>query len=116
MFDPPYVPRAMLNVLARERIANFTLEQKIFEQLRGDNGLEARIKGLETPSLIVWGREDRAIHVGTADVLHALLPNSKVIVMDEIGHLPMIEAPERSADDYLRFRASLPSSVSSPLP
>lgn len=108
MHDPPYVPRAMLNVLARERIANVALEQKIFEQIRGDGGIEERIRGLATPSLIVWGREDRAIHVGAADVLRALLPNSEVIVMDNIGHVPMIEAPERSADDYLRFRASLP--------
>jgi len=108
MHDPPYVPRAMLNVLARERMANFVLEQKIFDQIRDDGGIEERIRGLATPSLIVWGREDRAIHVGTADVLRALLPNSEVIVMDDIGHLPMIEAPERSADDYLRFRASLP--------
>ena len=106
MSDPPWVPRAMLDVMARERMRNFALEDKIFKQIGGEH-LEARIKGLATPSLIVWGREDRAIHVGTADVLHALLPHSQVIVMDGIGHLPMIEAPERSADDYLRFRASL---------
>jgi len=29
-------------------------------------------------------------------------------VMDDIGHRPMIEVPERSADDSVRFRASLP--------
>jgi pimeloyl-ACP methyl ester carboxylesterase len=106
MTDPPYVPRAMLNVLARERIRNFDLEERIFTQIR-DGQLEERIKGLATPSLIVWGRDDRAIDVGTADVLHALLPNSQRIVLDHIGHLPMIEAPERSAQDYLQFRASI---------
>jgi pimeloyl-ACP methyl ester carboxylesterase len=97
----------MLDVKARERILNFALEEKIFEQIRGDR-IEERIRGLATPSLIVWGREDRAIDVGTAEVLHALLPHSQVIILDGIGHLPMIEAPERSATDYLRFRAALP--------
>ncbi len=108
MSQPPYVPRAVLDVMARERIRNFALEGKIFEQIRTDpDRLEDRIRGLATPSLIVWGREDRAIHVGTADVLHGLLPNSTVIVMDRIGHLPMIEAPDRSAADYLAFLDSI---------
>lgn len=108
MSQPPYVPRAVLDVMARERIRNHALEEKIFAQIRSDpDRLEDRIRGLATPSLVVWGREDRAIHVGTADVLHGLLPNSEVIVMDGIGHLPMIEAPDRSAADYLAFLASL---------
>ncbi|MFN2425418.1 MAG: alpha/beta fold hydrolase [Candidatus Binatia bacterium] len=106
MSDPPWVPRAILDVMARDRMRNFALEEKIFEQVRGDF-VEERVRGLATPSLIVWGREDRAIHVGAAEVLHALMPRSRVIIMDGIGHLPMIEAPEDSANDYLRFRASL---------
>lgn len=106
MSDPPWVPRPMLDVMARKRIANYALERKIFAQIR-EHHLDDRIKGLATPSLIVWGREDRAIDVGTAEVLHGLLPRSEVIVMDGIGHLPMLEDPRRSAEDYLAFRASL---------
>jgi len=106
MSDPPWIPHAMLGVMARERIANFDLEQRIFAQLQSDH-LEERVRGLTTPTLIVWGREDRAIDVGTADVLHGLLPNSQVIIMEHIGHLPHLEDPRRSADDYLRFRAGL---------
>lgn len=106
MSDPPWIPRAMLDAIAQERIRNFGLEEKIFEQIRADR-LEERIRGLKTPSLIVWGREDRAIHVDTAGVLHGLLPNSEVVILEGIGHLPMLEAPQRSADDYLRFRAGL---------
>lgn len=106
MASPPWVPRAMLDVMARERIRNFALEEKIFVQIRDDR-LEERIRGLPSPSLIVWGREDRAISVETAQVLHALLPASKVVIMEGIGHLPMIEAPEASARDYEQFRLAL---------
>jgi pimeloyl-ACP methyl ester carboxylesterase len=106
MADPPWIPGPMLDVMARKRAANFELEKKIFRQLRDDR-LEDRIRGLETPSLIVWGRLDRAINVATADVLHGLLPNSKVVILEGIGHLPAIEAPRRSADDYLEFRAAI---------
>lgn len=106
MSDPPFVPRPVLNVFAEERIRNFALEQRIFQQIVGDS-VEQRIRGLATPTLIVWGTRDRLIHVDTANVLHDLMPNSEVIVMQEIGHAPMIERPRQTAEDYLRFREKL---------
>lgn len=108
MQDPPFIPRPLLNVMARERIRHFALEQRIFSQIAADS-VEARITGLAVPALIVWGGQDRALHVGSAQVLQALMPRSQVIIMPAVGHLPMIERPRQSADDYLRFRASLPS-------
>ncbi len=106
MSDPPFIPRPMLGVMAQERIRNFALEQRIFDQIAADS-VEARIAGNETPALIVWGDRDRALHVATAGILRKLLPRSQVVVMPGIGHLPMIERPRQSADDYLRFRRSL---------
>lgn len=106
MSDPPFVPRPMLDVMAQARIANFALEEKIFVSLRADS-VEERVRGLRTPTLIVWGNEDRALSAATAPVLQGLLPRSQVVLLDGIGHLPMIEVPQRSAQDYLRFRAGL---------
>jgi len=106
MSDPPYIPRPMLDYLAQERIRNAVLEERIIKQLR-DDSVEKRISGLATPTLIVWGDEDRLIHVRTADVLNKLMPNSKVIILEGIGHVPMIERPQQSAEDYLRFRGVL---------
>jgi len=57
--------------------------------------------------LIVFGDKDRAIHPATADILHKLIPNSEVIIMKGLGHLPMIEQPEACADNYLNFRERL---------
>ena len=108
MQDPPFIPRPLLDVMARERIRNFELEQRIFHQIAADS-VEARIAGLTVPALIVWGEQDRGLHVGSAQVLQALMPRSQVIIMPAVGHLPMIERPRQSADDYLRFRAALPS-------
>jgi hypothetical protein len=36
-----------------------------------------------------------------------LLIRSEVLMLPDVGHVPMLEAPERCALDYLRFRASL---------
>jgi pimeloyl-ACP methyl ester carboxylesterase len=106
MSDPPYVPGPVMDVLARERIANQVLERKVFAQIATDSVSDA-VRGLRTPTLIVWGDEDRALSVGTVPVLQALLPDAQAIVMPHIGHAPMIERPQQSAEDYLRFRARI---------
>ena len=106
MSDPPWIPGSVMDVLARERIANRALESQVFRQIATDS-VDAAVKGLPTPTLITWGEDDRALSVGTVPVLKTLLPNAQAIVMPHIGHAPMIERPEQSAEDYLRFRAQV---------
>jgi pimeloyl-ACP methyl ester carboxylesterase len=106
MADPPFIPRPMLNVMARERIHNYELEKRIFKEITADSA-EKYVTGLKTPTLIVFGDKDRVINPATAEVLHKLMPRSEVIIMKGLGHLPMIEQPRKSAEDYLKFRAVL---------
>ena len=106
MSDPPWLPGPVMDVLARERMANQDLERNVFRQIAADSVSDA-IRGLTTPTLIVWGADDRALSAGTVPVLQALLPNAQAIVMPGIGHAPMIERPRESAEDYLRFRARI---------
>jgi pimeloyl-ACP methyl ester carboxylesterase len=106
MADPPFIPRPILNVMAQERISNYDLEQRIFKTLTSDSA-EKYITGLQTPTLIVFGDQDRAINPATADILHKLMPNSEVIIMKDLGHLPMIEQPRLASADYLKFREAL---------
>jgi pimeloyl-ACP methyl ester carboxylesterase len=108
---PLMIPRPILDVLAQERIRNFALEERIAKQLAADS-VEERIRGLAVPSLIVWGQEDRVLHPGSAGILQMLLVRSEVVIMRNVGHLPMVEEPEASALEYLRFRARLPPSKS----
>jgi pimeloyl-ACP methyl ester carboxylesterase len=103
---PPMIPRPLLDVLAQPRIHNYALEQRIFKQIAADSA-EERIRGLAVPALIVWGQQDRVIHPGTAGILQMLLIRSEVVMMPGVGHVPMLEEPEKCALDYLRFRATL---------
>ena len=103
---PLPIPRRFLDVLAQERIRNHELEQRIFKQLAQDS-VEQRVRGLATPALIVWGAQDRVLHPASAGILQMLLTRSEVVLMPEVGHLPMLEQPERSALEYLRFRSTL---------
>ncbi len=103
----PYVPHAVITVLAQHANESYDFNQKVFAQLVKDAPLESQVKNLSTPALIVWGDHDRALHHSGAEVLHRLMPNSQVIIMPDMGHLPMLEAPAQSAADYIKFRDSL---------
>lgn len=104
---PPFVPHALLQVMAQRQAEHYELEKQIFEGLVKDAPLEPQVKGLQTPAFIVWGDHDRALHYSGAAILHALMPNSQVLIMPDMGHVPMLEAPSRTAADYIAFRDSL---------
>jgi len=105
MGKPAFIPRPILEVLAQERIDNFSLEERIFPQIRAYS-VEERVAGVTVPTLIVWGDGDRALHPSASQILQTLLPRSQVILMPGVGHLPMMEKPQDSVEDYLRFRSA----------
>lgn len=106
MHNSPAYPKPFVRVMAKERIGNYKIEEKVFAQILGDS-VEERVRGLKTPALIVWGEKDRVLSVDSAHILNRLMPNSKVVIMPETGHLPMIEKPKECAADYLGFRKSI---------
>ena len=69
------------------------------------------IATLEQPALVMWGREDRLISVDLAERFHHDLPNSELVIYDDVGHLPMEEIPRRSAADTRDFLLGLRNTV-----
>ena len=57
------------------------------------------------PTLIVWGDHDRVIPVEHAYRAHEAMPNSKLEVMEGVGHFPQVEEPVRFVEvlrDFLQ--------------
>ena len=106
MTNPPFVPKLMLREFAQDSIKNATLERTITAQLAADP-IEERAKTVKTPTLVIWGKEDKLLNVQTTATIKALMPQSQIIIMENTGHLPMLEAPNKVAKDYLSFLASL---------
>lgn len=61
------------------------------------------IKGIKCPTLIVWGKEDNVIPVAHAEKFHRDIKNSRVVVYDPCGHVPMMECTEQFKNDFLQF-------------
>lgn len=102
----PFIPRPIKEFLVAEAIKNQDLNKKIFEQIKDsslNNPMESVVKNILVPTLIVWGAQDRVLHSSGAKILEAVMKNSKAVVLENIGHAPMIEIPEETAKLYLAF-------------
>jgi pimeloyl-ACP methyl ester carboxylesterase len=58
---------------------------------------------LRCPALIVFGAEDQTVTSAEAEQLCAQLPNAKLSIVEDAGHWPMLEQPERLAECVLTF-------------
>ena len=64
-----------------------------------------RLSSIECPTLILWGRKDILVPIKDAYEFDRLIPDSRLSVYDDTGHVPMIERPERFNDDLQAFLA-----------
>ena len=67
----------------------------------------AQVSAIRTPTLVMWGREDSLIPFAAAGWFERTLPNARLVAYPGIGHIPMEEAPDRSAADLSAFVDSL---------
>lgn len=72
-----------------------------------------RLGEIRAPTLILWGGADKLVPVEAAEIFHARIPGSRVVVYPDVGHIPMEEVAARSAADTLAFLRS-PSGTAQP--
>lgn len=63
--------------------------------------LPVDLKTLTVPTVVLWGRDDHVIPVESAAWFSRQLPNARVTILDNVGHLPMEEAPDRALSPVL---------------
>jgi pimeloyl-ACP methyl ester carboxylesterase len=58
-----------------------------------DYPIRDRLGEIECPVLVVWGEQDRLVPVRDAYTFGELIPNARVVVWPETGHVAMLERP-----------------------
>jgi len=105
---PPFMPRQFKRVLLDDALANAGVLEKVFWTL-ADEGiagvLNARLAEVKVPTLIVWGRHDQLIDVSVVDALRHGIANSVAVILEDVGHVPMLEAPQETAGHHLALLA-----------
>lgn len=59
-----------------------------------DYDFRDRLSDVKVPVLLVWGCEDNLVPVEDADEFERLIPDARKVILDDTGHVPMIERPE----------------------
>jgi pimeloyl-ACP methyl ester carboxylesterase len=54
---------------------------------------------ISAPALIVWGARDSLLPRADQEAMAAEIPGARLVVYAGVGHLPVIEAPDRVAAD-----------------
>ncbi|WP_375206819.1 alpha/beta fold hydrolase [Hyphococcus sp.] len=66
-------------------------------------GYAERVGEITAPTLLIWGKEDQVVYVTAATTFDERMPNAEVVIYEGVGHIPMEEAPDRTAADIDAF-------------
>ncbi len=67
----------------------------IEERRRHQDRYTGAIERHPSPLTVVWGRDDPIAVVEMVERLRGRRPDAEVRILDDVGHYPMIEAPDR---------------------
>ena len=107
--DPSSVPPERLEQAVqemRERADQPWADRALTQSMRGLITSYLRVgaanawraaRALTTPTLVVWGRRDRLVDPALAPRLADVVPDSRLLVLEGVGHVAMLEAPEPTA-------------------
>ena len=103
MARPPFVPGFVRAAIAEDYVARRPHYEEIFTDFFGVATLDDRLGEITAPTLVMWGEQDRLVHPSTARVWADGIAGARVVRYPDAGHMPMLEMPRRSADDYRAF-------------
>jgi pimeloyl-ACP methyl ester carboxylesterase len=71
----------------------------------GISASDAVLAPITVPTLILWGADDQIIDVASAHKFAEAIKGSELIIYPHVGHLAMVDAPDRTAQDVAAFLA-----------
>jgi pimeloyl-ACP methyl ester carboxylesterase len=74
-----------------------------------DYDFRDRLEDVKVPVLLVWGEDDNLVPVEDADEFERLIPDARKVILDDTGHVAMLERPETFNDLVVEFLDVAPS-------
>jgi pimeloyl-ACP methyl ester carboxylesterase len=100
----PYLPKSVFRLLAHHAVRNSAKSAMIFTEMQANEPpLEKRLPQIKAPALILWGSQDRVLHVSCAEVFRQGIRNSEVLLLPGSGHMPLVENARQCAAAWLAF-------------
>ncbi|CAF1193322.1 unnamed protein product [Adineta steineri] len=96
----PYLPRPILNGFMHMKLLLASLFEYDYPQIERHY---EKLRQLNCPALILWGRQDKVYAASGAEYFRTLLSNSEHFIMDDCGHDMAIDKPTDTASSILTF-------------
>lgn len=114
------VRRSLEQTVARKELVTEAMVDRYWELLRFPGNRRAtvlrattrdparadEVGKISSPVLILWGKQDRLIPVSSATTFKERLPQAETIILENVGHIPMEEAPDATAAAIRKFMAA----------
>jgi pimeloyl-ACP methyl ester carboxylesterase len=84
------------------QMPNWSEGLAMFTRSGGYGFLSDRISEISTPTQIIWGRQDRILGTKDAARFERTIVNSTLYWLDNCGHVPHLEKPEKTARIILK--------------
>jgi pimeloyl-ACP methyl ester carboxylesterase len=106
--DPTRFPKARRQEAVEELCARLKMPWADTAFLRSMRGLGvaqflkarvgwATLRKIEAPTLVIWGDSDRLVAPDLAPYVAAAIPDSRLLVLENVGHTAMMEVPQITA-------------------
>jgi len=103
-FDPSFVTvDAELCAALHLKLSRWNEALIAFTKSGGYNFLSSKISQITCPTLILWGDSDQILGTKDATRFETAIANSKLIWLEQCGHVPHLEKPELTAKHILEF-------------
>ncbi len=84
------------------------------ERMRFRHRWIGALADLDLPAHVLWGRRDPVAVAAIAEKLAGEIPGARLTWLDDAGHYPMLEEPERFTDAVLDFLAGVGAAERNP--
>jgi pimeloyl-ACP methyl ester carboxylesterase len=106
--DPTRYPKERLGEAVAEATARMRMPWAETAFVRSTRGLAASqfvrnrvgwatLREIPVPTLVIWGDKDRLVAPDLAPYVAAAIPDSRLLVLEDVGHTAMMEVPETTA-------------------
>ncbi|GGJ85012.1 lipase [Alloalcanivorax dieselolei] len=106
------MPDFAITLMGAEKAANAEVAEKVWADINQDPAMQLGqsdvLSSIDTPTLVLWGREDRLLGVDNVEVFTQSMPNARAVILDGVGHVPMAEAAGQSAEAFRVFWNQVP--------
>lgn len=103
--DPSFVSAdAELCAALHLQATNWHHAMIAFTKSGGYNFLADKIASISKPTLILWGDCDRILGTADAQRFQTEISDSRLVWIDNCGHVPHLEKPQATAEQILAFR------------